>query len=324
MSEKNLSIGSINRRNLCSSSSSPNLTYEIKYSTLNNFQKRNSDYKAKKIIEKYTSKNYKNKYLYDDNLTFDHITKDKNNSYKIYFYEEGDNFDILKKKNKNLKRLFEEANCSLILSLKNQEKMEEKYENEKKEILERLSKIQNKYEIYAENYQKANIYKDKLNEITTSYEQLLGLYLKLDCEFKKYKDKITKIYNNINNFIENNCENDSANIQSFEYILHIKKEINDKFNVDEKDKTKNSKFIKNINGDKKIFRNKLHSYYTTKYHNNDFTKTNNKINSTLDKTKNFSLINKKKKEPLIKDKNNNALNSAISFIKKKFIDIDEL
>ena len=69
----------------------------------------------------------------------------------------------------------------------------------------------------------------------------------MDCEFKKYKDKIAKIYNNLNKFIENNCENDSANIQSFEYLLHIKKEINDKFNIDEKEDSKNNKFIKNIN-----------------------------------------------------------------------------
>ena len=202
--------------------------------------------------------------------------------------------------------------------------MESQYENEKKEILERLSKIQNKYELYAENSQKLNIYKEKLNEITTSYEQLLGLYIKLDCEFKKYKDKIAKIYNNINKFIENNCDNDSAKIQSFEYILHIKKEINDKFNVDEKEYGKNNKFIKNINCDKKLIQNKLHSYYTKKYHNNDFTKRNDKIKNTFNKTKNLSLISKKKKESLIEKKNKNTLNSAISFIKKKFVDIDEL
>ena len=323
MDKNNLSFESILRRNR-TSISSPNLTYEIKYSSLNDFQTRNSDYKAKKIIEKYTSKDYKCKNYYDNNIYTDcHSTSDFN-YYKKYCYKEGDNYDILKNKNKNLKRLFEEANCSLILSLKNQEKMESQYENEKKEILERLSKIQNKYELYAENSQKLNIYKEKLNEITTSYEQLLGLYIKLDCEFKKYKDKIAKIYNNINKFIENNCDNDSANIQSFEYILHIKKEINDKFNVDEKEYAKNNKFIKNINCDKKLIQNKLHSYYTKKYHNNDFTKRNDKIKNTFNKTKNLSLINKKKKESLIEKKNKNTLNSAISFIKKKFVDIDEL
>ena len=323
MDKNNLSFESHLRRNK-TSLSSPCLTYEIKYSTLNNFQTRNSDYKAKKIIEKYTSKCYKSKNYYDNNICINCQSKGNFNTYKKYCYKEGDDYDILKNKNKNLKRLFEEANCSLILSLKNQEKMESQYENEKKEILERLSKIQNKYELYAENSQKLNIYKEKLNEITTSYEQLLGLYIKLDCEFKKYKDKIAKIYNNINKFIENNCDNDSAKIQSFEYILHIKKEINDKFNVDEKEYGKNNKFIKNINCDKKLIQNKLHSYYTKKYHNNDFTKRNDKIKNTFNKTKNLSLISKKKKESLIEKKNKNTLNSAISFIKKKFVDIDEL
>ena len=323
MDKNNSSFESIFRRNK-TSLPSPCLTYEIKYSTLSNFQTRNSDYRAKKIIEKYTSKNYKTKNYYDNSICIDCQSKGNFNTYKKYCYKEGDDYDILKNKNKNLKRLFEEVNCSLILSLKNQEKMETQYENEKKEILERLSKIQNKYELYAENYQKINIYKEKLKEISTSYEQLLGLYIKLDCEFKKYKDKIAKIYNNINKFIENNCENDSANIQSFEYILHIKKEINDKFNVDEKEYSKNYKFIKNINCDKKLIQNKLHSYYTKKYHNNDFTKRNDKIKNTYNKSKNLSLINTKKNGYLIENKNKNNLNSAISFIKKKFIDIDEL
>ena len=323
MSKNNLSFESNLRRNK-TSLSSPSLTYEIKYSTLNSFQTRNSDYKAKKIIERYTSKYYKTKNYYDNNICIDCKSNCNFSTFKKYCYKEGDDYDILKNKNKNLKRLFEEANCSLILCLKNQEKMESQYENEKKEILERLSKIQNKYELYAENYQKLNIYKEKLNEITTSYEQLLGLYIKLDCEFKKYKDKIAKIYNNLNKFIENNCENDSANIQSFEYLLHIKKEINDKFNIDEKEDSKNNKFIKNSNCDKKLIQNKLHTYYTKKYHNNDFTKRNDKIKNAFNKSKNLSLINIKKKDYLIETKNKNNLNSAISFIKKKFIDIDEL
>ena len=60
MSKNNLSFESNFRRNK-TSLSSPSLTYEIKYSTLNSFQTRNSDYKAKKIIERYTSKYYKTK-----------------------------------------------------------------------------------------------------------------------------------------------------------------------------------------------------------------------------------------------------------------------
>ena len=160
MSKNNLSFESNLRRNK-TSLSSPSLTYEIKYSTLNSFQTRNSDYKAKKIIERYTSKYYKTKNYYDNNICIDCKSNCNFSTFKKYCYKEGDDFDILKNKNKNLKRLFEEANCSLILCLKNQEKMESQYENEKKEILERLSKIQNKYELYAENYQKLNIYKEK-------------------------------------------------------------------------------------------------------------------------------------------------------------------
>jgi hypothetical protein len=302
MKEEFLSTESTNRR-LKASSSTPNFLYDYNCSFLNNHtQNRKLNYKAKKIIEKYTYKGYKDEYSNNDiSLSLSYSSKDIQKSYKKFCYKEGDDYDILVNKNKNLKRLFEQANCSLILSLQKQEKMEIKYEKEKKDILEKLSKIQEKYELYAESHQRLNDIKGKTDEITNSYGRLLASYLKLDCQFKKFKDKIEKIYDNINTFIENCYKEKTINILSFEYLLHIKKEISDKLKISDELNSTSNKYMTN-NLEKERINNKIHTYYTKKYHNNDYTKRNDKIKNKFNKTTNYSLINRYKNDDLINNK----------------------
>jgi len=288
MKEETLTTESTNRRK--STSSIPSFTYDYKYSFLNKDQTRNLNFKTKKIIEKYTYHNNSNENLKDEyNLHLSGESKDNLQEYNKFIYKKGDNYDTLINKNKNLKRLFEQANCSLILSLQKQEKIEQKYEDEKKEILEKLSKIQKNYELYAESYKQLNNFKVKIKEITNSYNQLMTLYLKLNSELKHYNDKISSIFNDLNTFIENYYENESVNLLSFEFILHIKNEIKDRFNLKESEKVKNQEFR---NFEKEIINNKLRAYYGKKSHNNDFTRRNDKIKNRFNKSENISLITK--------------------------------
>ena len=310
MQNEKFTFESTNRR-LRTSSTSPILIHDNKYSSVNNDQTLNLSYKAKKIIEKYNSKNYKNDFLNNSyHSNFKCESKENSQTYKQFIFEEGDDYNKLINKNKNLKRLFEQANCSLLMSLKKQEKLEKKYEEEKKVILDKLTNIQNKYEMYAESHQKMNEFNGKLEEITNSYNQLLTLYLKVNNDLKQFKDDIRKVYNNINSFIEDYYKNESVNVLSFEFLLHTKNEIKEKFNIKESNIFSNSK----INEfEKKIFSNKLNTHPPKKHYNNDFTTRNGKIKSKLNKTSNIPLINKKA-----------YLMNNSNFIKNKFIDIDEI
>jgi hypothetical protein len=289
-----------------------NYTYDYKDSSSINNQTQALSYKAKKIIEKYNSKNRNHNLLnVDNNLSLSFSSKENNQEYKKFFYKEGDNYDVLVNKNKNLKRLFEEANCSLILSLKKQEKMEMKYENEKKEILEKLSNIQTKYELYARSHQKLNDFERKINEMNDSYNQLVELYIKSNYEINNIRNKILKIFDNINNFVNTYYNNESVNIFSFEYLLHIKNELNDKFNLKEEINSNNN-YMNNI--EKKMINHKIQTYYTRKNYNNNYTKRNNKINNKFYKTSDNSL----------NDRNNNKyLMNFTNFKKENFKD-DEI
>ena len=48
----------------------------------------------------------------------------------------------------------------------------------KKAIIEKLTKIQNNYEKYANSHQQLNFFEEKIGEISCSYNQLLNEYLK--------------------------------------------------------------------------------------------------------------------------------------------------
>ena len=69
----------------------------------------------------------------DDNNELNYNTIYLNNSkYKEFIYNEGDDYEKLVMKNKNLKRLFEQVNSQLLKSLKKQHEMEKKKKNKKK------------------------------------------------------------------------------------------------------------------------------------------------------------------------------------------------
>ena len=212
----------------------------------------------------------------DDNNELNYNTINLNNSkYKEFIYNEGDDYEKLVMKNKNLKRLFEQVNSQLLKSLKKQHEMEKKYEKEKKVIIEKLSKIQNNYEIYANSHQKLNLFENKIDEISNTYKQLLEIYLKTSEKFKEYKIKIEKLYNNLNNFVDNNYEKDLVNILSFEFLLHLRNEIKDNFKIND---IKNKKQNKTQNKKKNdLHEKKDNKYYTHRFYNNNFFQNKNNL-----------------------------------------------
>jgi len=227
-------------------------------------------------------------------------------NYEEYLYKEGDDYEKLILKNKNLKRLFEKVNSQLITCLNKQQKMEQKYQNEKKEIIEKLSKIQENYEIYANSHHQLSNLEDKIDEISSTYNELLELYFKTNEKMKNFRNHVLQFYKNINNFVDNNCDKDKVNILSFEFLLHLRGEIKKQFQIsDENPDNKNNTQRNNYND---ILNNKTAQYYLNQYHNNDYSKNGGKTErkNIFSTNTNFYLINKTKKEEMkkkeIKDK----------------------
>ena len=234
-------------------------------------------------------------------------------NYEEYLYKEGDDFEKLILKNKNLKRLFEKVNSQLITCLSKQQKMEQKYQNEKKEIIEKLSKIQENYEIYANSHHQLSNLEDKIDEISSTYNQLLELYFKANEKIKNFKNNVIQLYKNISSFVDNNCDNDKVNILSFEFLLHLKSEIKKQFQIN--DENTCNKNITQRNNYNDVLNNKTAQYYINQYHNNDYSKNEGKTErkNIFSTNTNFYLINKTKKEAMkkkeIKDKIFNKKNN---------------
>ena len=274
----------LTNRGIIASSAALDVISRYDYKYPNNCHTENLSFETKKLIEKYDCKNNSK-----DNLNYEKFFQESNISentknYKNYIYKEGDSYDILINKNKNLKRLFEQVNCSLLLSLQKQEKIEIKYETEKKEILEHLTNIQKKYEVYAKSHKQMNYFKEKLNELTNDYNHLMHLYLKINKELKQFDEKITKIINGIENFIEINKGKDSANILSFEYLLNLKSELEKKFIIEIKTRPKEIEFI--YFKDDTIY-NQTKDYYLNSLWKKDFPKINEKIFNKLNTNANI-------------------------------------
>ena len=258
------------KKRMSPSLSVPNFNKNNNNSFINKDLKLNMNYytiKNENDINKYSPNvDYKKR---NDELNY--ITVKLNNlEYKDFIYDEGDDYEKLIMKNKNLKRLFEQVNSQLLKSMKKQQEMEEKYEKEKKMIIEKLSKIQNNYEIYANSHQKLNFFENKIEEISSTYQQLLELYLKTNEKFKEYKNNIDKLYNNISNFVENNYEKKSVNVLSFEFLLHLRNEIKDNFKINDNKFKKQNKTQSKNNNKNEIKDKKDNKYYTYRYYNNNF------------------------------------------------------
>ena len=202
--------------------------------------------------------------------------------------------------------------------------MEKKYEIEKNLIIEKLTKIQNNYEIYANSHQQLNFFEDKIDEISSTYNQLLKEYLKINEKFKEYKNNLNKLYKNINDFIENNYDKDMVNILSFEYLLYLRNKIKDEFkiiNLNTKNpKPKKNNFAQNLKYNEILNNNnnKTANYYTYRFYNSDFSKNKNNFKNIFGTNTNTFLIKKNKKEFINKNKDkDNGINNINNNIKNK-------
>ena len=280
----------------------------------NNNHKLNFNYDSNKVTNNYKPKDT---YSNDDNHkennsnintelyypyfdTSNSKPKQRYSNYEEYLYKEGDDYEKLKLKNKNLKRLFEQANCQLVTCLNKQQKMEQKYQNEKKEIIEKLTKIQENYEIYANSHQQLSNLEDKIDEISSTYNQLLELYFKTNERMKNFKNNVIQLYKNISNFVDNKCDNDKVNLLSFEFLLHLRSEIKKQFQINDENHCNKNIIQKNNYND--VLNNKTAHYYLNQYHNNDYSKNGEKSERTnlFATYTNFYLINKTKKEAMNK------------------------
>ena len=275
---------------------------------INNYKQRetssNNDYK--KESNNNSNSNINTELYYPYFNTGNSKPKPVYSNYEEYLFKEGDDYDKLVLKNKNLKRLFEKVNTQLITCLDKQQKLEQKYKNEKSEIIEKLSKIQENYEIYANSHQQLSNLEDKIDEISSTYNQLLELYFKTNEKMKNFKNNVIQLYKNINNFVDNNCDKDKVNILSFEFLLHLRYEIKKQFQIN--DENLCNKNIMQRNNYNDILNNKTAQYYLNQYHNNDYSKNGGKTErkNLFSTNTNFYLINKTKKEAMkkkeIKDK----------------------
>ena len=273
----------------------------------------NNDYKKEKESDGNSNSNINTELYYPYFNTGNSKLKQVFSNCEEYLYKEGDDYEKLILKNKNLKRLFEKVNTQLITCLNKQQKLEQKYKNEKKEIIEKLSKIQENYEIYANSHHQLSNLEDKIDEISSTYNQLLELYFKTNEKMKNFRNNVIQLYKNINNFVDKNCGNDKVNILSFEFLLHLRGEIKKQFQInDENPVNKNNTQRNNYND---VLNNKTAQYYLNQYHNNDYSKNEGKTErkNIFSTNTNFYLINKTKKEAMkkkeIKDKIFNKKNN---------------
>lgn len=302
--KKDIKINESNQKRLLPSFSVPNYTENNKFSFRDNNIKLNFNYEKNKQDDN-NIKYKKNEYLKN--------TKLNQNEYKNYLFEKDDKYEELVIKNRNLKRLFEQVNHKLLISLKKQQEIESKYENEKKEIIEKLSRIQENYEIYANSHQKLNIFGDKIDEISNTYNQLLELYSKTNEKLKVYKNNIFQIYKNITDFIENNYDNNLINILSFEFLLHLRNEMNNQFKFNDSFLNKNS--YTQRNNHKEILNSKTAKYYIKNQYSNafDFSQSKKKVNNIFNNNTNIYLIDKTK---INNQSNSKYIDNTIS--KKQF------
>ena len=262
-----------NNSNITDNNNNYRLNFNYDFNKINNNYKQkenssNNDYK------KESNSNINIELYYPYFNTGNSKPKQLYSNYEEYLYKEGDDYEKLILKNKNLKRLFEKVNSQLITCLNKQQKMEQKYQNEKKEIIEKLSKIQENYEIYANSHHQLSNLEDKIDEISSTYNELLELYFKTNEKMKNFRNHVLQFYKNINNFVDNNCDKDKVNILSFEFLLHLRGEIKKQFQIsDENPDNKNNTQRNNYND---ILNNKTAQYYLNQYHNNDYSKNGGK------------------------------------------------
>ena len=142
-----------------------------------------------------------------------------------YIYDKTDCFDDLIKKNEKLRILVIQANNKINDLIEKQKENENDYKLEKKSILQQLEKIQKNYKLYANSHKSYNEIKGKLDKLITNYNILNENYFNAKNEYDSILKDYYSIYEQISHFIENNYEKNNIHQLSFEFILHLKKNI---------------------------------------------------------------------------------------------------
>ena len=142
-----------------------------------------------------------------------------------YIYDKTDCFDDLIKKNEKLRILVIQANNKINDLIEKQKENENDYKLEKKSILQQLEKIQKNYKLYANSHKSYNDIKGKLDKLISNYNILNENYFNAKNEYDSILKDYYSIYEQISHFIENNYEKNNIHQLSFEFILHLKKNI---------------------------------------------------------------------------------------------------
>ena len=237
------------------------------------------------LINNFDQTNFNSNFNYENNKNNEQDSnreKEQNDFiFNSYFYKAGDSYEELVNKNKNLKILFEKTKSELIKCVKEQQKMEIKYESEKSEIFEKLEKIQQNYEIYANSHNKLQNFENKIDEISGTYNKLLQLFFKTNSQLSEYKKILRNYYKKVNDFVDKNFDNNNIKMISFEFILYLRNQMKN--------------YIENENFDK----------------NNNYNKEEEKV----DKSKyidNNNYINEEKKNNIVNGKNKKKNNKHCS------------
>ena len=153
---------------------------------------------------------------------------DQNNpqiKFQDYIYDKSDSFEDLIKKNEKLRLLIVQANNKINDLVQKQKENESDYNLEKKSILQQLEKIQKNYKIYANSHKAYKEIKVKLEKLIVNYNILNENYFNAKNEYDTILKDYYSIYEQISHFIENNYEKNNIHQLSFEFILHLKKNI---------------------------------------------------------------------------------------------------
>ena len=233
----------------------------------------------------------------------------ENNSqinFQDYIYDKTDCFNDLIKKNEKLRFLIIQANNKINDLIEKQKESENDYKLEKKSILQQLEKIQKNYKLYANSHKSYKEIKGKLDKLITNYNILNENYFNAKNEYDSILKDYYSIYEQISYFIETNYEKNNIHQLSFEFILHLKKNIFENYKTLSIKNTFSSNIQTNLNT-KSNLNNHLNKIPDGK--NNNFKKKlNNNLNIDVKKhyrSKSPTLNNLYQKKVIRQNSNSN-------------------
>ena len=233
----------------------------------------------------------------------------ENNSqinFQDYIYDKTDCFNDLIKKNEKLRFLIIQANNKINDLIEKQKESENDYKLEKRSILQQLEKIQKNYKLYANSHKSYKEIKEKLDKLITNYNILNENYFNAKNEYDSILKDYYSIYEQISYFIETNYEKNNIHQLSFEFILHLKKNIFENYKTLSIKNTFSSNIQTNLNT-KSNLNNHLNKIPDGK--NNNFKKKlNNNLNIDVKKhyrSKSPTLNNLYQKKVIRQNSNSN-------------------